>query len=455
MSARRLVALFCCFTLILLTLAASPSSALELQRMNLSNGATLLISEEHQLPMVTMAVAFDAGSRRDPKGKAGLASLTARGLTLGTHDLTAAQFNQKVDFMGSSVSVSASEDYAEAGFTSLKRYAGDTLALLASVLRHPALRDDDILRKRAEVVAAIKAAEQEPGYVASVSFRKLLFGNEPYGHPPQGTADSVAKLTPGDVRSFYKGFYRMSGAVIAVVGDVDVNQIKAQLEKELAGPTGTVTAQPVPPPPTVAPGVHVTLIDRNLAQANLILGSPGIARSNPDYYRFQVMNYILGSGGFASRLMKVVRSKAGLAYSIASELQADKFVGSFRIVLQTKNKSSNEALKLVMQQLHKMRNQPVTDEELGAAKKFLIGSFPLKLDRQSAIANYMLAIELYDLGLDYTDQYPKFISSVTKKDLEQVARKYLHPDAMIVVAVANQREAALKVRGLQEEAKRN
>jgi zinc protease len=156
-----------------------------------------------------------------------------------------------------------------------------------------------------------------------------------------------------------------------------------------------------------------------------------------------VMNYILGGGGFASRLMKVVRSKGGLAYTVSSGFQAGKFPGAFMIVLQTKNQSANQALKLIIEQLRQMQSAPVSPEELSSAKRYLIGSFPLKLDRQSEIAGFMLGIELNGLGLDYADRYPKLIDAVTAADVQQVARQYLHPEALDVVAVADQSEAKI------------
>jgi zinc protease len=204
---------------------------------------------------------------------------------------------------------------------------------------------------------------------------------------------------------------------------------------------------PVVPAPTVAPGQHVTKIDRNVSQANLVLGFGGIARSNPDYYRLQVMNYILGGGGFASRLVKKVPSEAGLAYSVSSGFDTGLFPGSFRVVLQTKNQSANEAVKLVLEQLRRIQQEPVSDAELNSAKKFLIGSFPLKFDRQSAIASFMLQVELFHLGLDYANRYPQIIGEITKEDLQKAARQYLHPDAFFLVAAANQSEAALKLGG--------
>jgi zinc protease len=435
-----------------LVFAATPSHALDIKKLTLSNGATLLVSEEHHLPMMTMMIEFDAGTRRDPKGKEGLAELTARCLSQGTKELTAPEFDQKVDFMGSSVGVSAERDYATAGMTTLKKYQGETLQLMAGILTEPGLRDDDIARKRAEQVAEIKAAEEQPGYTADVEFTKDLFGDRPYGHPGAGSSDSVAKLTNDDVRGFYRDYYKLGNAIIAVAGDVSADEVKASLEKSLAGLAGTVEPQAEPSPISVAPGLGVKLIDRNVMQANIIMGSAGVARSNPDFYKLKVMNYILGGGGFSSRLVKVVRSAHGLAYSIDSGFEPGKFQGAFEISLQTKNQSSNEAIDLILQQLREIQEKPVSDAELDGAKKFLIGSFPLGIERQSSIASFMVQVEFYGLGLDYAEQYPKLIEAVTKDDVLAVAKKYLHPDSMIVVAVANQSDAKIKTSQLEKAA---
>ncbi|HEY2662997.1 MAG TPA: pitrilysin family protein [Candidatus Binataceae bacterium] len=428
-----------------MTLAGARCFALDIKRVTLGNGATLLISEQHQLPMVTMAIAFDAGARRDPQGKGGLAQLTAQSLTEGTRDMAAKQVDEKTDFMGSSLAVEAGQDYANAQITTLKRYWPDTLHLLAAVLSQPGLRDADIMRKRSELIAGLNSQAEQPGYVAQVTFAKLLFGDRPYGHPPEGTPESVATLTPQDVRQFYKQYYRLGSAVIAVVGDVTAQEVKEAIEKGFTGIEGTVAPQAEPAKIEVAPGAHVTKIDRNITQANLTLGFGGVARSHPDYYRLQVMNYILGGGGFSSRLVREVRSKAGLAYSVGSQFESGKFQGSFQVVLQTKNASANQAIRMVLQQMRDIQNTAATDSEIDSAKKFLIGSFPLKIDRQSTIASFLLQIELYGLGLDYADKYPALIQSVSKEDVQRVARAYLRPDAYLLVAVANQSEAAINV----------
>jgi zinc protease len=427
-------------------LPAGWARALEIKRVKLDNGMIVLISPQHNLPMVTGAIAFDAGARRDPKGKEGLAHLSADSLMEGTRAMSADELNRKVDFLGSAMDIEAGSDYSTASFTSLKRYWRDTLKLLAGVLTEPGLRDDDISRKQAEQVAGLKAAEEEPGYVAQITFLKQVFGEgAPYGHLPDGTVDAVQKLSAQDVRDFYHQFYRPQAAVAAVVGDVDPDEVVKALNEELASLKGSVPAQMVPPPPPIGPGAHVIAINRDVAQANIILGFDGVARSDPDYYKLQVMNYILGGGGFASRLVKEVRSKAGLAYSVASYFQAALFPGSFQVVLETKNKSANEAIALVLQQMRRIQESPVSDAEIDSAKKFLIGSFPLKLDTQNSIVQFILQVQIYGLGLDYIDRYPGYIRAVTKEDVQKVARQYLHPDSYVLVAVANQTEAGIKV----------
>ena len=262
--------------------------------------------------------------------------------------------------MGGSIGIGADRDYAYASMTSLKKYETETLHLLAQSLQSPGLRDNDIIRKRGDQVAAIKASEEEPGYTAMVAFAKRVFGNGPYGHPTEGLANTVAKLTPEDVQNFYHHYYRTDGAVIAVAGDVNPDTLKSALSMNWPGCPELSRHKPRLPPPGVTSGIHADLVNRNVAQANLILGCGGIARSNPDYYKIQVMNYILGGGGFSSRLMRVVRSKAGLAYSIDSVFSAGKFPGAFAVVLQTKNQSAQEALKLIVAQLYEIQNQPVS-----------------------------------------------------------------------------------------------
>jgi zinc protease len=184
-------------------------------------------------------------------------------------------------------------------------------------------------------------------------------------------------------------------------------------------------------------------INRTITQANIILGHSGVSRENPDFYALTVMNYILGGGGFASRLVGEIRNKRGLAYSVASFFDPGKYPGSFQIVLQTKNSSAREAISLSLQQMELIQKEPVSEKELEGAKKYLIGSFPMRLDTQGKLANFLTQVEYYGLGLDYPEKYPSLINSVTREEVLRVARKYLHLENYILVAVANLKEAGM------------
>jgi zinc protease len=183
--------------------------------------------------------------------------------------------------------------------------------------------------------------------------------------------------------------------------------------------------------------------NRSITQANIILGHAGVNRENPDFYALTVMNYILGGGGFASRLVAEIRNKRGLAYSVASFFDPGKYPGSFQIVLQTKNASAREAISLALQQMERIQKEPVSEKELEGAKKYLIGSFPLRFGTQGKLANFLTQIEYFGLGLDYPEKYPSFIRSVTREEVLRVAKAYLHPNNYILVVVANLKEAGI------------
>jgi zinc protease len=185
-------------------------------------------------------------------------------------------------------------------------------------------------------------------------------------------------------------------------------------------------------------------IDRTITQAHIILGHAGVSRENPDYYALTVMNYILGGGGFASRLVEEIRNKRGLAYSVTSFFDPGKYPGSFQIALQTKNSSAREAISLALQQMERIRKEQVSEKELEGAKKYLMGSFPLRLDTQGKLANFLTQMEYYGLGLDYPEKYPSLIRSVTREEVNRVAKIYIQPENYILVIVANLAEAGME-----------
>jgi zinc protease len=411
--------------------------------MTLSNRLVLLASGEHSLPFVTLQLLIDSGSRRDPSGEEGLAYLTAKGLLHGTSKRTINQINEELDFMGASLNSSSGRDYATLSLRVLKKDLDKGFDLFMEVLTQPTFPDEEIKREIEKTLAAIQSEEDRPEEVAEKAFLKALFLNSPYGHPVEGTKESVSKLTRESVVRFYRSYYHPNNAILTVVGDIKDDEIKSNLIPRLE----KWSMREIPKLPFITKfekEQKTVKVNRPITQANIILGNEGVSRENPDFYALTVMNYILGGGGFASRLMEVIRNKRGLAYSVTSFFDPGKYPGSFQIVLQTKNPSAREAISLSLQQMERIRKEPVTEKELEEAKKYLIGSFPMRLDTQGKLANFLSQVEYYGLGLGYPEKYPSLIRSVTREDVLRVAKKYLHPEKYVLVIVADLKEAGME-----------
>lgn len=431
----------------LLTLLFSTSSFLEARltpiRSVLENGLVLLTSEERALPMVTFNLLIKAGSRYDPQGREGLANLTARLLTYGTRSRTALQISEALDFIGAGLSTGCSEDLATVSLTVLKKDLDVGLDLFAEVLTASVFPPDEIDRQKQSVIASIKAKEEDPGGVAQEKFLETLFPGSPYGRAVEGTEDRVKRIERAALSEFYERFYRPNRAILAVVGDVSHQEMIERLTRTFQSWEGKGSAQE--PSLSVSPGpAKFIRIHKNLTQANIIIGHEGVPRGHPDYYALQVMNYILGGGGFSSRLMDSVRNERGLAYSVYSLFSAEKNIGTFQVTMQTKNESAEEAIGIAIQEIRRVREERVGEEELQAAKDYLIGSFPLRFDTNRRLADFFAQVEFFELGLDYPDRYPDLIRQIGREDILRVAKRYLDPEKLIVVVVANQEKQGSK-----------
>ena len=413
------------------------------QRTVLPNGLILLVSEENSLPFVTFQLLIDSGSWKDPSGEEGLAHLTARGLLLGTSKRGVTAIHEELDFMGASLNATSGRDYATLSLRVLKKDLDKGLDLFMEVLTQPIFPADEIRREVEKTLAAIQSAEDQPEEVAEKEFQKTIFLTSPYGHPMEGTKESLPRLTKEAIVRFYQAYYHPNNSILTVVGDIPANEVRTKLLPRLAKwPKGQV--QKVPFIVTFAKEKKTVKIDRTITQAHIIIGHAGVSRENPDYYALTVMNYILGGGGFASRLVEEIRNKRGLAYSVTSFFDPGKYPGSFQIALQTKNSSAREAISLALQQMERIRKDQVSEKELEGAKKYLMGSFPLRLDTQGKLANFLTQMEYYGLGLDYPEKYPSFIRSVTREEVNRVAKIYLQPENYILVIVANLAEAGME-----------
>jgi zinc protease len=426
------------------SLCALPALAgMEPKRSVLSNGLVLLTSEQRALPIVSIELLIEAGSRYEAASQAGLANLTAKLLTYGTARRNALQISETLDFIGASLEADCGEDTASISMTILKKDLLTGLDLLAEILTSATFPAAEIDRQKQAVVAAIRAREEDPGAVAQRVFAATLFPDSPYGRPVEGTEASVRALEQRGLKEFFARHYRPNRSILSVVGDVSEQEITGALNRAfVAWSKGPPSTPPSAPSKIGAP--QLLRVDKDLTQANIVLGHIGVPRSHPDYYAIQVMNYILGGGGFSSRAMDSIRNERGLAYSVYSFFGAEKSYGYFQFVMQTKNETAQEAVQLAREEIRRMREEPVTEQELSDAKNYLIGSFPLRFDTNRKVAGFLAQVEFFQLGLDYPDRYNDLIGKVTRADLQRVAKEYLQPDKMVTVIVGNQKKIAEK-----------
>ncbi len=436
------------YIIILLLVAGIPAVAQSAEplgkRILLDNGMVLLLSEKHDIPMVTVNMAITAGSTAEPPDKPGLASITASLLTQGTTKRTASQISQEIDFIGGSLSTSGGEDFASAGLRVLKKDIRAGLDLLSDVLLNPVFDQKEIDRKVKETLAEIQRQKEEPALVTNNAFAKAVFGGNAYGRTNDDVAAYLPKLTRQDVLTFYSARYSPNHAVIAVVGDVTEKEITALLNEYFKLWQKKEQSPPAYVQPPVVEKTMIEKIDKDITQANIAMGHVGISRENPDFYACMIMNYILGGGGFSSRLTDNIRDNKGLAYDVHSGFAAQKEPGAFMVAIQTKNESANEVIAETLKEMRRIQSELVSEKELSDAKAYLTGSFPLRMDTSAKIAGMLTSIELFNLGLDYPQRYPALINAVTREDVQRVAKKYLHPDNMVIVVVANQEKAKLK-----------
>jgi zinc protease len=428
------------------TLPTVPRTAsLPAKRMVLDNGLVLLVFSEPSLPLVNVQIIIKAGALYDPEEKSGTASLVSDLLDEGTTRRSATQIADEIEFVGGSLLTGAGEDWATASLRILKKDLSLGLDLLSDVLLHPRFHEAELERKRNETLGSFEAEKDEPGIIALKAFKELVFGAHPYHRPSEGTEESVPRISREDLVMFYDQYYRPNNIIMAVVGDITDEEALDLITRYFGSwPEKPVPEIQIPSAPSLNEKM-IKLIDKDLKQANVMLGHVGIDRKNPDYYAVSVMNYILGAGGFSSRLLTEIRDNEGLAYSIHSRFGAGTYPGSFAVRFQTRNRSAQKAIDAVIGEIRRIRDYPVSQQELDEAKSYLIGSFPLRMDTTSKIANILAQVEYFDLGLDYFDRYPQLIRAITQEDVQRVARKYLDADRFVLVVVAKQDEAKISL----------
>ncbi|TKJ34356.1 hypothetical protein CEE39_02600 [bacterium (candidate division B38) B3_B38] len=410
-------------------------------RVKLDNGLQLIMVEDHELELFTVALLIKSGATFDPQGKAGLANITNEMLRLGTTHRSSEEIDLELDSIGASLSISSNWDGTYVSINAISRKFDQALDIFSDVVLNPTFpeKELDILKSRR--LGEIKVRKDRARTIASENFYKLLFGKHPYAQPLAGTEESVSSISREDILSFYQKFFIPNNAVMVVAGDINPQQVKdkiaARLNQWKKGKLPEGRWAPVAPPK----GLNIYLIDKpDLTQTEIRMGHLGISRDNKDYFPLQVMNYILGGGGFSSRLMKHIRSERGYTYGISSGYSARKLVGPFLVFTFTPNKTTINVIQESLEIVKDIHDNGITPEELASAKNYLISSYPSRFETIYDVATQIWGIELYGLGEGYVETYQAKIDQVTLEDVKRVAKQYLDPSNMLIVVVSKAEE---------------
>jgi zinc protease len=426
---------------------ALPAHALlPIQHWQTSNGARVYFVENHDLPMLDLSVEFPAGAAYNRADKAGLASLTNRLLTAGAEGLTEEDIARRMADAGAQFGGRFETDRAglELRTLSSARERRQALEIFNRVLRAPTFPQAILEREKVRRIAGLKESDTQPATIASVAFHHLVYPDHPYGVRASGEVDTVQKITREDLADFHRRHYAAPYAVVALIGDVSRAEAESIAEEVTRGlPQGQGGEPTVPPVPPLASG-STRRIPHHAQQAHILLGAPGIRRDDPDYVALYVGNHVLGGSGLVSRINVEVRQKRGLAYSAYSYFNPLLREGPFIIGMQTQHEQAGEALKVTDAVLREFLEEGPTEAEVAAAKKNIIGGFPLRIDTNREMHGYLALIGFYRLSLTYLEDFMKKVEQVTIPEIRAAFKRHVYPDRLVTVVVGAAPDAKKK-----------
>jgi len=414
----------------------------------LPNGLQVVTVLHHEQPVVSLRMLVRAGSAYDPPGKTGLAGVVSALLDQGTRTRSAEQIADTIDSIGGGLGSGAGSDVTFTSVLVMKDSVDFGLDLLSDVVRNPAFSRDELDRQREQTFSGLKDAYEDPDYVASLVFDRLVYGFHPYGMPGTGTPESLGAITPEDLHAFHRRYFVPNNAILAVVGDVTTEAAFKGAERVFGSweprdvPDADATDEPPPPVRRV-----VIVNKPDAVQTEVRVGHVGIPRRHPDYLALDLAVKILGGEG-GNRLQRVLRSERGLTYGASAEMQALKRSGDIMADTDTRSEATVEVLRAIVDEFSRLQRERVHPRELADAQAYLAGSFPLTIETPSAIAAQVLNVLFYDLPLTEIETYRERINDVTPDDIQRVARQYLRPDRLSVALVGNAGLFAPRLKGI-------
>ncbi len=424
-------------------LLSNAYAILPIEKLDSYKGAQAYLVQTKALPMVDIEVSIDAGDRYDPSGKSGVADMVAGLMNYGARGdkglLTEAQIADEIADLGANIGLSVGGERAILRIRSLSRkdLRERAVQLAAAMLSAPTYDPKIVEREKQRTITSLREAETKPEFVLERRFKKSVYGNYPLADSP--SVQSIGSVNANDLKQFHKQFYRGDRMIVSIVGDVDRTQaaeIVQNLLKQIPESGQAIAKLPdLQRSPIEALAQREIQIPFDTQQAHIAMGMTAVARNNPDYFPLLVGNYILGGGGFVSRLMSEVREKRGLAYSVFSYFAPGKDNGIFQAGLQTKNDQAALALDVMSTTIAQFIADGPTPSELEAAKSNLINGYPLRIDNNRKLLDNVSSIAWNDLPLDTMDVWTKQVEAVTLEQVKASFQKYLAMDRMKIVVL--------------------
>ena len=421
-------------TCLTLVLWFAPAHAIEIKEVTSPGGIRAWLVESKSIPLIAMQFSFEGGSTSDPAGKEGTAHFITGMLDEGAGDLDSAAFQSRRDELAVKISFDSGTEQFEGSLQTLSKNRAEAFSLLKKALTSPHFENEAMERVRQQFLLSARDDEQDPDKIASRAWMNLAFGGQPYARRSNGTPDSIAKITPDDLRAAHKLIFSRNGLKVAVVGDIDAATLGQSLDEIFGDLPNTEPPKPVTSA-KVAKGPQVKVIDRDIPQSIIVFGHEGILRNDPDFIPAFVMSQILGGGGFHSRLTTEVREKRGLTYGIGFGLSPMDHAGLYAGSLGTRNEKAGDALAVVKETLKKMADEGPTQTELDDMKTFLTGSYALRFDSDDKIAGQLLGLQQQSLGIDYVNKRNGLVEAVTLEQVKAQAKRLIDSNHLIVTVV--------------------
>ncbi|MEO0226058.1 MAG: pitrilysin family protein [candidate division WOR-3 bacterium] len=430
---------------------------LKIEREVLNNNLVVIAVEDHKIPMVDLALVIKAGSSLDPKNKDGLANFCSKLLTYGTRTRSALEIAREIESIGSSLTTNCTEDYITIRARTLSSYLEKVTELVADCTINPKFDTTEIKRVRGEIISQIKQESDNPFSLVDQTYRELLFRDLPYGHRPIGFDSTIKNIERIDLLNFYHLTFTPENSFLVVVGDFKTNQLLEMLKRYFGQWKGSDAILPddflrpreVVYPPILRP--RGKIVKRDISQSYILLGHYGISGSSPDWLKVRLMNFALGGSGLTSRMALNIREEKGLAYIVYSWFEKRCQVGAFICEVQTKNETCELAIRQLLEEMKKMKQGGIRQEELVDAQNYFTGNFPLRYDSYSEKVDLLIEMELFNLGEDYIDKFTERIKAVSIEEINQMAKDYLHPENYVVAIVGDVRAEDLNIPDIEWE----